>query len=185
MRQAAAEDAEHRDDGRRDQRRSDKDVHQRRGKFRGVLHEDCRRAAKRPDDDRHGRQLPRKHEHGQTDEHANHRQAKSVLPAVGFANVAAKERRKGGAEIDPHVEERKPCVALAGILAVERADDRGDVRLEEAIADDQQAQSAEKGEGLGNHQAALADSHQQGPEDHRPPRPSKRSASIPPKNGVM
>ena len=163
-------DAEGRNDGRPDQRHGDEGVHQRRGEFVGVSRQKHRRRAKRARNDRRGSRPARKHKDGQTDQHAGHRQAEAVLPAVGFSDVAAQERRNGGAEIDAHVEEREPRVALAWILAVECADDRGDVRLEETVADDQQAQSAEKGERLGAHQEALAEGHQHRPEDHRPPR---------------
>ena len=107
------------------------------------------------------------------------------LPSVHLTDVAADQRRQGGAQVDAHVEDREPAVPLGAPLGIERPDDRRDVRLEETVAADQQRQAREEGGRVLEHQ------HRWPAHINRPPKttarrePKMRSASMPPKNGVM
>ena len=50
-----------------------------------------------------------------------------------------------GAEVDAHVEDREAGVAPGAVVGVEIADDRADVGLEQAGAEDDQQQAEEEG----------------------------------------
>ena len=100
--------------------------------------------------------------------------------------IAAQQRRHGRSEIDAHVENREAAVAFAGKVAVEDADDVRDVRLEEAVADDQNRQSGEEDKAVCERSGRAEPAAISSPPTITARRaPSSRSASIPPKNGVM
>ena len=76
----------------------------------------------------------------QAEYHADARGAEPVAPAVGLSQVAADDRGKQRAQVDAGVEQRETGVSARIVLRVQLADDRGDVRLEESNADDDQGQ---------------------------------------------
>ena len=128
----------------------------------------------------------RRDENSQARQHADGRQSEAPSPTVGFADDAAQQRRDGRAEIDAHVEDRETAVAFARKVAVEDADHVRDVRLEETVADDENPKSRVEEE------RSWRTSRQSEPVAiSNPPtitarrEPSSRSASIPPKNGIM
>src|SRR6185436_19344202 len=76
-----------------------------------------------------------------TQQHADASGAKTVMPSNALSEVPADERRDERAGVDPHVEDREPRVTPLITAAVDLADHRRDVRLEEAGADDDEPES--------------------------------------------
>ena len=111
---------------------------------------------------------PRRHdEHREADEHADGSQTETVVPTIGFTDIAAQERRHGRAQVDAHVEDGEPAVATGVAVAIHRAHHGGDVRLEEAVTDDQQGQRQEEHDfDFDGHQQVTA-GHEQTAEDDR------------------
>ncbi len=70
--------------------------------------------------------------------HADARKAEAVAPAIGLAQIAAQHRGPEGPQIDAVVVEGEARIAAGVALFVELADDRGDVRLQEPHAHDDQ-----------------------------------------------
>ncbi len=100
-----------------------------------------------------------------TRDHADAGGAEAVVPAEPLAECAADQRRKERAEIDPHVEDREGAVPSRITLGVKASDLCRDVRLEGAVAEDQEQQRREE-KRLDGHEE-MADRHQDGAEDHR------------------
>src|SRR5689334_19164954 len=61
---------------------------------------------------------------------------KPAFEPFALRQKAANQRGKKGAEIDAHVKDRKAGIAAWIFFAVEAADHRADVRLQQAGADD-------------------------------------------------
>ena len=99
--------------------------------------------------------------------HADAGGGEAVTPADPLAQRAANERRQEGTQVDPHVEDRVGPVPPAVALRIKRADHGRDVRLEEPVADDQQAQTEIEQLSLG--QGELAQRHQDPADEHRLP----------------
>ena len=78
------------------------------------------------------------------DDHADPGEQEPVVPALDLADRPACQRREERPDVDPHVEDRERAVAARVALRVEPADQAGDVRLEEAVADDQQREPGEQ-----------------------------------------
>ena len=66
------------------------------------------------------------------------------MPADGLAQRAGDERRKQGADVDAHVEDREPAVAAHIPGAVELTHHHADTRFEETRADDDQGETREE-----------------------------------------
>ena len=107
--------------------------------------------------------LPEKVE-AETRDHADAGGAEAVVPAEPLPERAADERREERAEVDPHVEDRECAVPPRITRRVEASDLCRDVRLEGAVAEDQEQQRGEE-ERLDGHEE-MADRHQDGAEDH-------------------
>ena len=95
------------------------------------------------------------------------------MVAVAFADESTQQRGHGRAEVDAHVEDREAAVAAGIAPAIQRADYRGDIRLEETVAGDEQGQGGEEGDRLGHHHQELAGGHQRAAEDHGPALPQQ------------
>ena len=68
-------------------------------------------------------------------------QAEAQLPGDLLADVAAQRNTEEGTGVHAHVEQRVAAITGAlVVLAVELADDRRDVRLEQAVAEDEDAE---------------------------------------------
>src|SRR5262249_54399496 len=86
------------------------------------------------------------------------------LPADVLAEVAADERREEGTEVDADVEDHEGAIAARIALLVQIADLRRDVRLEEAVADDEE-EEARIEEAL-VHQRELRRGHDDAADEH-------------------
>ena len=100
-----------------------------------------------------------------TRDHADAGCAEAIMPAQPLPERAADERRKESAEVDPHVEDREGPVPPRITLGVKASDLCRDVRLEGAVAEDQEQQREEE-ERLDGHEE-MADRHQDGAQDYR------------------
>ena len=76
----------------------------------------------------------------ETEHHADPRRTESEMPVDDFAKVPADERTEKPADIDAHVENGEARVPARVVLAVEPADDGGDIRFQKSHADDNQRQ---------------------------------------------
>ena len=90
--------------------------------------------------------------------HADAGSGKAIVPAELFAERAANQRGEECAEIDADIENRKGAVAAAVAWRIKRADLGRDVRLEGAVAENEQAEREQKQMLEGHHE--MADSHQ-------------------------
>ena len=135
--------------------------------------EDIERGNQRNQEHRRLSQQRGCHEDGCARNHADGGQAEAVVPAERLTDVAAQQRRHGSTEVDAHIEDRKTAIALVAAFGIERSNHRRDVRLEEAIAQDQQGQCGVKRQTVfdGHHEVARC--HQQAAEYHRSPGPQK------------
>ena len=99
------------------------------------------------------------HELHETERHADSGRAEAPRPSehLALSEAAADDRRVEGAEVDPHVEDRERAVATRIAFAIEPADHRGDVRLEEAVTGDEQ--SERQRERRREHQEDLPERH--------------------------
>ena len=95
--------------------------------------------------------------------HADAGGGEAVMPAEFFAQRAADERRQERAEIDADIEDREGAVAAAVAGRIERADLGRDVRLEGAVAENEEAEREQK-QMLERHHE-MADGHQRGADD--------------------
>src|SRR5688572_18161108 len=77
----------------------------------------------------------------QTQKHAYAGSSESIVPVDLLAERAAQERTNRRAQIDPHVEDREPGIALAAPFGIKLSHDHADVRLEQASAQHDQHQS--------------------------------------------
>ena len=68
---------------------------------------------------------------------------------------AGEQRAEQGAEVDAEVEQREAGVAALVVLGVERADQRGGVRLQAAAADGDQHQADADAESPGSSASAM------------------------------
>src|SRR4249919_878485 len=66
--------------------------------------------------------------------HTKPRDAESQMPVDSLTEKSGDDRRDTRAEVDPHVENRKPGVAPSATLRIQPADHRRHARLEEAGA---------------------------------------------------
>ena len=66
------------------------------------------------------------------------------MPVHTLGELARDDRPQERAEVDPHVEDREPGVPPLVALLVQRADQRADVGLEEAGADDDEGEAGVK-----------------------------------------
>jgi hypothetical protein len=108
--------------------------------------------------------------HDDADEHADAGGQERVAPPVIEAQVGGDEVAGEGADVDAHVEDVVAGVLLLAVarVVVEVADQRRDVRLEEAVAeDDEQQRDPEVGAVAGDRQAAVAEAHQDAADDDR------------------
>src|SRR3546814_2990192 len=64
----------------------------------------------------------------------------AIRPAIGLAEIAGDDGARRRADIDAHVEDREGRIAAGVALAVELADDGGDVGLEEPDAHDDEGE---------------------------------------------
>ena len=94
--------------------------------------------------DRAERVFCRASEDHEAEEHPDAGRAESVVPADGLTEEAGDDLTHEGAEVDAHVEDREAGIAACAALGVEVTDDRRDVRLEQAGAEDDQDQSEEE-----------------------------------------
>ncbi len=98
------------------------------------------------------------------DGHADAGGAEAVVPADALAERPADQRGEEGAEIDADIEDRIGAVAARIAGCIERADLRGDVGLECAVAEDQH-QECQQEQRLERHHE-MADRHQRSAEHH-------------------
>ena len=85
------------------------------------------------------------------------------MPADLFAQRAADQRREERAEIDADIEDREGAVAPAVAGRIELADLRGNVRLEAAVAENEQQQREQEQALEGHHE--MAGGHERGAEN--------------------
>ncbi len=78
------------------------------------------------------------------------------MPAIGFTDIAAKQGGNGRSKVHAYVKDRETPVPLAAGRRIERADNRGDVRLEETVTANQQSQRSKKREALNDHDKFVA-----------------------------
>ena len=89
------------------------------------------------------------------------------MPSVGFTDVAARNRGQGGAQVDADVEDREPRVSF-GTLGVQLPDHGGDVRLEEAVANDEQRERVVERWFVFHPHQQVPGTHQESTDDDRP-----------------
>ena len=80
----------------------------------------------------------------QADEHPDHRGQETVFPTDLFPEKSRSKRSDECSDVDAHVKDRKAYIAARIVFGIYRADHRGDVGLEKAVAHDQQAQPCVK-----------------------------------------
>ena len=74
------------------------------------------------------------------------------MPVDVLAQVAADQRRREGADVDPHVEDREPAIAAGVVLGIELPDHDRDVRLQQAGTDhDEPEPCVERGDSGNRH----------------------------------
>ena len=77
----------------------------------------------------------------QAEHHAEAGRGEAEVPVDALREIAGDQRPDECAEVDPHVEDREPGVAPRVARRVQRSDDRADVRLQQAGADDDQGEA--------------------------------------------
>src|SRR5207253_9379243 len=80
----------------------------------------------------------------ESDQHADAGGAKTEVPANSLTEYSGDEGRHEGADVDPHIEDREARVATRSSFGVQVADDRRDVRLEQAGTKDDEDQPDEE-----------------------------------------
>ena len=85
----------------------------------------------------------------QAKQHTDAGRREAEMPIDALREVSGDERTNERAEVDAHVEQGESGVAARVPLPIERADERAHVRLQQAGADDDQAQAGvEEGSAL-------------------------------------
>ena len=88
------------------------------------------------------------------------------------------------ADVDPHVEDREAGVAARAAFGIQVADDRRDVRLEQARAEDDEDEAEEERRGCANTDESAIERWPSAmstpPVPDRAPQPEQRSAIQPP-----
>ena len=110
----------------------------------------------------------RQDEKHQAREHADGRQAKAIVPSVGFTDVAARNRGQGRTQVDADVEDREPRVSF-GTLGIQLADHGRNVWFEEAVANDQQGERVVERRFIFHPHQQVSGTHQKAADDDRPP----------------
>jgi hypothetical protein len=77
----------------------------------------------------------------QAEQHADAGRREAEMPIDALRQISGDERANERAEVDTHVEQGEPGVAAGVSLPIERADERAYVRLQQAGADDDEAQA--------------------------------------------
>ena len=111
--EAAIGQCPEREDHRDQEGHGDEDVHAENPD--GLLcagPDECRGGGYRAHTDHRLRDDGRRDEDGEADHHADGREAKAVVPAVGLADVAAEQRGHGRTEVHAHVEDGEAAIPL-------------------------------------------------------------------------
>ena len=91
------------------------------------------------------------------------------MPVDVLTEISANQGRNQRAEIDPHIEDRKPGIAAHIVLAIEIADHGADVRFQQASAEDDDCETRVESWQRG-------DSHREVPEGNDDAAPQNRLA---------
>ena len=78
---------------------------------------------------------------GDRQQHADTGHQEAGVPAIAFGHGARDDARQQCTDVDAHVEDGEGTITAVIALLIEVADHRGDVGLEQAVADDQQAEA--------------------------------------------
>jgi hypothetical protein len=81
---------------------------------------------------------------GQTEQHRDARGAHADMPVNLLAEVAGNQLTEESADVDSHIEDRESGVPACAAFRIQVADNRGDVRLEQARPADDENQSEEE-----------------------------------------
>ena len=112
----------------------------------------------------------------ETGQHANACEAKAVFKAVRLSHKGHHSGGEEGADVDADVEDGEARVAAGIVVFVELSNDGGDVRLEEAVSDNQRTHAKEHehftlGDGVrtangASHHQEFSDGHEDGTEEN-------------------
>ena len=109
----------------------------------------------------------------QGEEHADTGRDETGLPAPLGGDCTGHETSQQGAQVDAHVEDGEGAVTTVITLLIQVTDHGGDVRLEHAVAGDQQSQTdvenlidETREHGVGQCQGKLTGSHHDGTDDN-------------------